>query len=121
VSRRGQRLAIYTPFKENVFSDHELGSMTLMVDMWNKERIFLILILMFHDFQRPRIPEKPVCVSFRINAQIYIKDMSKGSGKAVAAVGGAGISIASNVAGNVVGNVAANATANAITTCCVVQ
>jgi hypothetical protein len=82
----------------------------------NEERIFLILILMFYDFQKPPIEESSVGVSFRIRVQ-FITTSKGNAGKAAAAVGGVGITIASHVAGNV----AANATANAVANCCVVQ
>ncbi|KAF5359408.1 hypothetical protein D9756_003655 [Leucocoprinus leucothites] len=91
-TRGGRELAIYTSLNVKAFSKNELATLRFLVNMPFEERVFLILALMFHDFQLPPVAEPQ---SFKERA------------------GEAGVNVATTVATNVA--------TNAITSCCVVQ
>lgn len=60
-AKRGQEeLAIYTSLKVNAFSKNELATIRFLGNVPNEEKVFLILALMFHDFQLPPVAEPKV-------------------------------------------------------------
>ncbi|KAJ3554009.1 hypothetical protein NP233_g12513 [Leucocoprinus birnbaumii] len=88
----GHDVAVYKSLEVKAFSKNELATLSFLVDMPYEERVFLILALMYHDFQLPPVAEP--------------KSFGERAGEA-------GVSVATTVATNVA--------TNAISSCCVVQ
>lgn len=52
--REDRELAVYTSLKLGVFrfSKHEMATLKFLAEISHEEKVFLILILMFYDFQK---------------------------------------------------------------------
>ncbi|KAJ3566073.1 hypothetical protein NP233_g7236 [Leucocoprinus birnbaumii] len=67
--RNGHDVAVYKSLEVRAFSKNELATLSFLVDIPYEERVFLILALMYHDFQLPPVAEPKVCVDFLVSSE----------------------------------------------------